>query len=331
MVLYAAVSYSAPGASKPALGTVKIEADSTVALPDRLVNFTQVKLTESNFPGLPSDQLRELVARIAESVPQGALVIGLDRVLARLDKSQIVPKNVSGVKADPPVIFYSTSKSILVNLDGDPVWSPIKDNDLKFAVNTNWDLFEHQPTSTLFLRYNQSWLKASDIKGPWTPAGKLPDGFGKLPADENWKDVKAALPGRTLPPAEAPKVFVSTTPAELILLDGPPKYVAVTGTKLLWVSNTESDVFRLGLKGPVYYLVSGRWFTAPDFNGPWTFATPNLPGRLQDDSALAPAVARAGVGAGHRSGGRSRAAGANPRDRARRQEAGEGSRRVVPG
>ena len=27
----------------------------------------------------------------------------------------------------------------------------------------------------------------------------------------------------------------------------------------------------------MYYLVSGRWFTAPDFNGPWTFATPNLP------------------------------------------------------
>jgi len=284
MVLYAAVSYSAPGASKPALGTVKIEADSTVALPDRLVDFTQVKLTEANFPGLPSDQLRELVTRIAESVPQGALLIGLDRVLARLDKSQLVPRNVSGVKADPPVIFSSTSRSILVNLDGDPIWSPIKDNDLKFAVNTNWDLFEHQPTSTRFLRYNQSWLKASEIKGPWTPAGKLPDGFGKLPSDENWKDVKAALPGRTLPPAEAPKVFVSTTPAELILLDGPPKYVAVPGTKLLWVSNTESDVFRLGPKGAVYYLISGRWFTASGLNGPWTFATQHLP----DDFKMIP-------------------------------------------
>ena len=73
-------------------------------------------------------------------------MIALDRVLARLDKSQIIPKNVDGVKADPPVIFYSTSPAILVNLDGDPIWSPIKDNDLKFAVNTNWDLFEHAPT-----------------------------------------------------------------------------------------------------------------------------------------------------------------------------------------
>jgi hypothetical protein len=36
-------------------------------------------------------------------------------------------------------------------------------------------------------------------------------------------------------------------------------------------------VFRLGKGGPLYYLVSGRWFSAPDFTGPWTFATPTLP------------------------------------------------------
>ena len=72
-------------------------------------------------------------------------------------------------------------------------------------------------------------------------------------------------------------MFVSFTPAELILLTGAPKYVPVTGTTLFWVSNTESDVFRLGKSGQVYYLVAGRWFSAPDFPGPWTFATPSLP------------------------------------------------------
>src|SRR5204863_2025823 len=54
-------------------------------------------------------------------------------------------------------------------------------------------------------------------------------------------------------------------------------YTAVAGTNLLWVSNTDSDVFRAGKTGTIYYLVSGRWFSAPEFTGPWTFATPNLP------------------------------------------------------
>jgi hypothetical protein len=277
LVAYAAVAYTANGASKANLGTVKIEADTSVAVDERLVSFSSIKLTETHFQDLSNDDLRTVVDRIQQVVPDDPMVIALDRVLARLDKSSIIPRNVEGVKADPPVIFYSTSAAVLVNLDGSPVWSPIRDNDLRFAVNTNWDLFELRSANTFFLRYNDSWLSATDINGPWRPAGKLPDAFAKLPSDDNWNDVRAALPGRTLPPASVPKVFVSTTPAELILLQGAPNYLLVSGTRLLWVSNTDSDVFRLGKGGPVYYLVSGRWFSAPDFTGPWTFATLTLP------------------------------------------------------
>ena len=88
--------------------------------------------------------------------------------------------------------------------------------------------------------------------------------------------MKATLPGKSL--TKAPQVFVSLKPAEMILLTGEPSYVAVQGApQLLWVNNTESDVFRMGRTGPVYVLISGRWFSAPDFTGPWTFATLKLP------------------------------------------------------
>ena len=43
---------------------------------------------------------------------------------------------------------------MLVNIDGEPIWSPIKENDLEYAVNTNWDLFHHEPTKTYFLLHN---------------------------------------------------------------------------------------------------------------------------------------------------------------------------------
>jgi hypothetical protein len=279
LVAYYAVSYTPKDATKNALGSLKVEATTSVAVDDRLVNFTDVKIAESNFPSLSNDQQKELIGEIVKLVPQNGLVIGLDRVLARLDKSQIIPKNIADVKADPPPIFYSTTPAVLVNIDDDPIWSPIMGNDLKFAVNTNWDLFQDTQGKAYYLRYNQSWLTAPDVvKGPWKAAGKLPDGFKKLPDDNgNWKDVKAALPGVSLKSAELPKVFVSTKPAELILLKGMPSYVTVANTKLLWVNNSESDVFRLGRTGPVYFLVSGRWFSAPDFTGPWTFATQALP------------------------------------------------------
>ena len=53
-------------------------------------------------------------------MPFGERVIALDRVLAYVDASSIRPKNVDGVKADPPVVFFSTRPAVIVNLDGDP-------------------------------------------------------------------------------------------------------------------------------------------------------------------------------------------------------------------
>jgi hypothetical protein len=49
----------------------------------------------------------------------------------------------------------------------------------------------------------------------------------------------------------------------LIAVQGPPSYLKVEGaTTLLWVNNTESDLFRMGQTGDFYFLVAGRWFSS---------------------------------------------------------------------
>jgi hypothetical protein len=277
ITLYLAVSYTASGAQKPMLGTIRVEADTSVAVAERLVNFSKLTIAESNFPGVEKDQLRTIVEEINASVPLEERVIALDRVLAGVDKSQIIVKNVDGVIANPPAVFYSTTPAVLVNLDGDPIWSPIRDNDLRFAVNTNWDLFQSGTANDFFLRIDKTWMKASDINGPWKAVNTLPGSFQKLPDDDNWMAVKAALPTITTSVTAAPKVFVSTRPAELLLLRGSPVEVPVPATHLSWISNTDDDVFREQSNHLIYFLVSGRWFSAPAFTGPWTFATPDLP------------------------------------------------------
>jgi hypothetical protein len=277
MVAYAAVAYQPQKTAKPTLGTVRIEASTVVSMEERLVKFSPLRITEANFGSLPKEQVQDILAAIDRGIPDNERIIALDRVLASIDRSQIMPRNVEGVKSDPPAIFYSTRPAVLVGFDGEPVWSPIQNNDLKFAVNTNWDVFQLESSHAYFLRYERIWLKANDLKGPWTPAGTLPASFSKLPADDNWTEVKASLPGAPVSAQAMPVVHVSTEPAELILLRGSPAYTPVAGTRLLWVNNSESDIFRLGASGPVYYLVAGRWFTAPAFTGPWTFATLSLP------------------------------------------------------
>ena len=275
LVAYAAVSRVAKGEQKPALGTIKFETNTEVALEQRLVKFSQIKIIETNFQTIPKEQTQEIVTELEKNIPDEDRVIALDRVLAYVDKSTINPKQVAGLKSDPPRIVLTQTPSILVSFDGDPIWSPIKDNELKFAVNTNWDIFQHAPTGVYYLRYDNAWLRATDLKGFWSRAGKLPDSFNKLPNDDNWKDVRANLPGARS--KDLPKVYVFTDPTELIVVDGEPTYVPVPNTGLLWISNSESDLFRLGKDGPLFYLVAGRWFKAPGLGGHWSFATPELP------------------------------------------------------
>jgi hypothetical protein len=275
LVAYAAVSHVAKGEQKPALGTIKFATDTEVSLEQRLVKFSKIKIVETNFQTLSKEQTQEMVSELEKNIPEEDRVITLDRVLAYVDKSTINPKNVDGLKSDPPRLILTQSPSILVNFDGEPIWSPIKDNELKFAVNTNWDIFQHGPTGLYYLRYDNSWLRATDLNGYWSGAGKLPDSFNKLPDDDNWKDVSANLPGAVI--KRPPKVYVSTDPTELIVINGEPEYVPVPNTGLLWIKNSESDLFRLGKDGPLFYLVAGRWFQAPGLGGHWTFATPSLP------------------------------------------------------
>ena len=56
----AAVPTSKDAASKPAVGTVKIESDTQVAVDKRLVNIKPFKITEFNFPTLTRDQSQAL-------------------------------------------------------------------------------------------------------------------------------------------------------------------------------------------------------------------------------------------------------------------------------
>ena len=281
ILAWSAVAYTPTGAKEPALGTIKIEGPTTVSVDERVVKF-DMKITEYNFKTLSPEQVKTLVADV-QALPERERVLDLDRVTAAVAKSPLAVKNVEGIKADPPKVYWAPAPAALINLDGDPIWSPVKDVDLRYAVNTNWDLFEHTPTKTFYARYNESWLQATAVTGPWSAVtGKLPDSFSKLPADDNWKEVKAALPGKKLSSKAMPKIFVTTTPGELIVLEGNISYVAVEGAStLLWVNNTEADLFRMGRNGDFYFLVAGRWFRGASLDGPWTFATPTLPEDFQ--------------------------------------------------
>ena len=89
-----------------------------------------------------------------------------------------------------------------------------------------------------------------------------------------------------------PTIYTSQAPTELIVFKGQPDFVPIVGTQLLWASNTTSDVLIDTANNNYYALLAGRWFTAADLTGPWTFVASDA---LPPDFAKIPAQSLAGA------------------------------------
>ncbi len=272
-----AVAITPAGSDKPILGTVEVRGATQTDFDTRTVTVSDLSLQSSNFPTLTTDQAARLEDRIkAALADMGPKRVPLDTVLLSLKEGQAQPQDVS-LNNNPPAIFYSDHPASLVVFDGEPVLAPIPGSTLSVAVNTNWDVFFDPADKTWYLLNNGAWLAAGDAKGPWAPVAELPAAFASLPNDANFAQVRKSIPGRRLAPGEAPTIFVSTVPAEIIVTVGPPAFVQIPGTALRYVSNTAADLFQDSSSGQLYHLASGRWFSAPSLDGPWAFATPSLP------------------------------------------------------
>jgi hypothetical protein len=269
-----AVSVQRTGAPAPTLGTLEVTGRTATDQASRIVTITGLKLTNSHFPSLDTTQAYELGQRIQaalDSMPPKQ--VPLDMVLLSLQQGHVDAKPVA-VKNEPPAIYFSQVPASLVVFDGAPVMVPVEGTPLTHAVNTNWPVFNAAADKTWFLLNNGAWFSAPAATGPWTPAGSLPPAFNALASNPDYPELRGNVPGHK--PDPVPAITVSTEPAEIIVTDGPPQWSPVPQTTLQVATNTGSALFK-DQGGTLYYLVSGRWFSAPSFDGPWSFASANLP------------------------------------------------------
>lgn len=274
-------------AGKIAYGTVRVSGNTRISKADRLVLVTDRKVESVSFPDAGEDEILNMTEAVMAIHPSDkGITIALDRIIAQMNLDQVKVRTVD-VNLEPPRILASSRPAIIVIFLGKPRFKPVPGSDLMFAINTNWDVFLDPAGSKYYLLNDKVWLTTADLdKGPWTAATALPAALDKLPADDNWSDVRAALP--LVPGKDVPAVVVSREPAELIVTDGEPEFTPVPGTKLMQVANTDSDLF-YDPAGKLYYLLTaGRWFKAKALAGPWQAASASLPeefSRIPEDDA----------------------------------------------
>lgn len=273
----AAIGVKLDGAAEATFGAAEIVADTVTDLEHRSVRIGKRTVDGFRFPEFDGEKAKQAETLVRSVIrPDSPLEIPLDAMTAAVERGDASTGDTA-VSFEPPPIFHSDSPALLVVFVGEPKLEPVKDDDpsVMFAINTNWDLLS--AGGSYYLLAGDRWLTTGDLlKGAWTAATSLPDSFQKLPDDGNWSEVKAKL--FILPDAGVPpKVVVSNRPAEMIVTDGKPRLAPISGTTLMYVLNTESDVFLDAAGKNYYFLTSGRWFASPSLDGPWSAASESLP------------------------------------------------------
>lgn|SRR5208283_4112885 len=128
-----------------------------------------------------------------------------------------------------------------------------------------------------YIHLFDGFVQAASLLGPWQRATVVPKGANKLAqqlAKDRVVDLMSGPADIKKKPSlkgAVPNVIVATTPTELIVTAGAPDWAPLEGTMLLYVKNTTGNVFKDLNDQNTYVLVTGRWFRATDFSGPWQY------------------------------------------------------------
>lgn len=277
----AAIAIKPNAGNEQTFGVVWGSARTDVDRLTRTVRLSDLVLSKASFPTFPDNGL-DALGQLRNSIPAVMATMSLDLLQGQLAASQTGKPQPVAINNDPPHVLVSTSPAILVPIDGTPVIKPVPDSRFERVLNTQALIARPRLDSmTWYLHVFDGWLSASSLAGPWTRAQRTPFGLDDLAATLSRQKLVDLLDGG--PQANpkpslmngVPTIYVTQIPAELIVFNGQPNFVPITGTGLLWANNTTADVLVDTADNLYYTLMSGRWYRASALNGPWTFVAAN--------------------------------------------------------
>jgi uncharacterized membrane protein YgcG len=289
----AAVSLTLPNSADPQFGAMWFTAQVFTDRDARTVQIQNVAIRQIKLPNSTPDQEKQFSTAIEQHVPSMNLMLSLDQLESTLGLVQKEREEAKQLDNSPPKIVFASTPTTLVVLDGPPKLQETQTQGVMAVINTPFILLFDMQSKRYFLKAGDTWMVATDVTGQWQPAGTdVPPGV--LDAGSKLAAQQAPAPPQASPQPSGPtQILLTEQPAELIVSTGQPTYAPIVGNDLLYMNNTESDVFMEVASQQYYVLLSGRWFTSKSLQGPWTY---NAPDKLPPSFAqIPPDSPKAGV------------------------------------
>ncbi len=236
------------------------------------VIFQNIKVTKVGWPDSKNSDEQEFSHFIEQQLESSSLTGSLSKLTATLARSEQVKKSLESIKNDAPTIIFKDQLAVLLSYDGEPLFKDIDNSPYQRALNTRFAVIKVKDKAKYYLTNGNIWYQASKELGPWIVTDYPPSDLVTMIAKSLTDNQDQAISKEaSVTPSTVPSVITVTKATELIVSDGKPNWVSLTGGKLLYVNNTETPWLREIASGDMYLLLSGRWFKSKSQQGPWNF------------------------------------------------------------
>ena len=302
----AAMSFTATGTTEPVFGAFWFKALLETDFDTRMAKLVSIQVPRVKVANATEEKQKEIGAFLEQEIPKLNIPISIDRLAAAMEDVTQESRGTGDFKNNPPKIVVSYEPAVLLLYDGKPILQDIEGQKGTYqrAANTPLPVVLDVKAKKFYLCGGEIWYAASDALGPWSVTSNVPAPLLAMKAEADKQQQKQkqqqqqkqqqpqqggaekAAEQKPTPAAEKPpKIVVATEATELLVIYGQANWAPIKGTDLLYVSNSENDIFKEINTQKTYMLLSGRWFASPSLDGTWTFVPP---GSLPRDFANIP-------------------------------------------
>ncbi len=277
----AAISVTEKGKSDPVFGMIWMTADAEARGNEVFfdnINVTDIKLPDEDNAGRASF----LQSALKEGMNNWNLALPEKDVNGLLQQNQEQQKLTAGYNNNPPKIIYADKPSLLVVIDGAPKLQKNSKWNVETVINTPFNILK--TNGQFYLYGGKHWYAAKAATGPYAITTNVPSSLKSIEAEiiQSNKENNVEQEERDY---VISNIVVSTEPAELLQSNGEPEFVPIQPTNLLFIKNSENDIF-MDVSGQQYYvLLSGRWYRSSSLRGKWQYIDAD---RLPADFAKIP-------------------------------------------
>jgi hypothetical protein len=251
----------------PVFGAFWFDANIFTDRDERMVTVESISISSIKFPEeIEAAREQEIRSILEAEIPKMSLEFQLDELLATIEEANNGKTGEEGLNNDPPEVIIRNNPAVLITIDGEPRTETIEGSDMLQVVNTPYFIAFDPRNNEYWLYGDGMWFVTTDVlRGSWRyEANPRPVVKDLIDESENKTPVEGQLPA-------IPEIVVRSNPAELIVTEGEPDFAPIEGSGLLYVRNTQSDVFMNTNNQSYYILLSGRWYISKSMKGPWVY------------------------------------------------------------